>query len=199
MIAVLTGDVKNSRADTSLTWLKLLKEGLNRYGKEPKEWEIYRGDSFQLEVSPGEALEASIYLKANLKQIKNIDVRIAIGLGQKHHDAAKITESNGTAFTNSGKCFEQLKKKTLAIQSLDTAFDTQLNLLIELASLTMNNWTPTIAKTIKTALENPGLTQVALAKELEKSQGNISEELSRSGYDGIKQLLEYYQNQVTLL
>lgn len=199
MIAVLTGDVKNSRADPSVTWLNLLKEGLGRYGKEPKAWEVYRGDSFQLEVPPEEALKASLFIKATLKQLKNTDVRIAIGLGQKHHNAAKITESNGTAFTNSGSCFEQLKKKTLAIQSQNTAFDMQFNLLISLALLTINNWTPTLARTIKTAFENPELNQVALAQRLKKSQGNISEELSRSGYDEIKQLLKYYHDQVTKL
>ena len=72
MIAVLTGDIINSREDQSPKWLIALKEGLNQYGKEPQDWEIYRGDSFQLETTPSKALQAAIHIKAAMKQTKNI-------------------------------------------------------------------------------------------------------------------------------
>lgn len=196
MIAVLTGDIKNSRDDKSLKWLTLLKDCLNKYGEESKGWEIYRGDSFQLETSPKKALEASIYIKACIKQIKNLDVRIAIGLGEKLQPSKKITEANGSAFINSGACFEDLRKKTLAIKSPKVSFNAQQNLLLELALLTMNNWTPAISKTVKTAMDNPSLNQVELAKKLGKSQGNISEELTKSGYDEIKKMMHFYTAQL---
>tara|TARA_B110000305_G_C19373082_1_gene605540 strand:- start:790 stop:930 length:141 start_codon:yes stop_codon:yes gene_type:complete len=46
MIAVITGDIINSRKGEVERWIGPLKETLNRYGVEPKNWEIYRGDSF---------------------------------------------------------------------------------------------------------------------------------------------------------
>lgn len=199
MTAVLTGDVKNSREDKSPRWLANLKEGLNKYGKEPKDWEIYRGDSFQLEVDPKDALKAAMHIKAFMKQTKNIDVRIAIGLGEKTYGTKKITESNGTAFVNSGKCFEELKKKTLAIKSFDQIFDKRMNLLIELALLTMNHWSPAISKTVKTAMEHSALNQKELAKLLGKSQGNISEELNRGGFEEIQKLMDTYQTEIKTL
>ena len=37
MVAVLTGDIINSREDKSPNWLIALKQGLNHYGKEPQD------------------------------------------------------------------------------------------------------------------------------------------------------------------
>jgi len=50
MIAILTGDIINSREGETLNWLNILKEVLKQYGSTPKDWEIYRGDSFQLSI-----------------------------------------------------------------------------------------------------------------------------------------------------
>ena len=189
---IITGDVINSRETQSGIWLPYLKEGLNAYGNTPKQWEIYRGDSFQLEVPPKEALKAAIFIKACLKQQGGIDARMAIGLGEKDYDADNITESNGTAFVRSGECFQNLKKQTLGIQSEVEAFDTPMNLMIKLALLTMDHWLPATARIVKIALEHPKANQKALAALLGKSQSTISEALLRAGFDEIKQLMHFY-------
>ena len=199
MIAILTGDIKNSSEHKASKWLPLLKQALARYGKEPIDWEIYRGDSFQLQTIPENALEAAIYIKASIKQIRHMDVRIAIGLGEKNYEAPKITESNGPAFVNSGQCFENLKKQNLGIRTSNKKFDEQINLLLELALLTMDNWTPAISKTVKCAMENPRMNQKELASLLNKSQGNISEELNKAGFDEVKKMIQFYNNQLTQL
>ena len=49
-VAIITGDIIDSRKVKPETWLPALKMALSTYGKEPKHWEIYRGDSFQLEI-----------------------------------------------------------------------------------------------------------------------------------------------------
>ena len=199
MIAILTGDIKNSSEHKASKWLPLLKQALARYGKEPIDWEIYRGDSFQLQTIPENALEAAIYIKASIKQIRHMDVRIAIGLGKKNYEAPKITESNGPAFVNSGQCFENLKKQNLGIRTSNKKFDEQINLLLELALLTMDNWTPAISKTVKCAMENPGMNQKELASLLNKSQGNISEELNKAGFDEVKKMIHFYKAQLAQL
>jgi len=177
--------------------MPLLKDILKRYGPEPTQWEIYRGDSFQLEVAPAEALKAAILIKASIKQVKELDVRIAIGIGDKTYASKKITESNGSAFVNSGKCFEQLKKNSLALKSPFADFDNQMNLLLELALLTMNNWTPKSSEIIKAALENPNATQKKLAGLLNKTQSTISEGLNKTGYEAIMRMEKHYQKQMT--
>lgn len=196
MTSILTGDIINSKELSPKKWMKSLKQVLNDLAKENSGWEIYRGDSFQLEVLPELALEAVIRIKAAIKQYKDLDVRIAIGIGDKTYTAKRITESNGTAFVNSGECFETLKKSTLAIKTANTSFDYTMNMIFQLASLVINNWTVNSSILIKTVLENPKLNQKELSKLLDKSQSNISEGLTRSGYDEILQLLVFYKHKI---
>lgn len=199
MTSIITGDIINSKGSNPKIWLDALKAILNSYGNEPEQWEIFRGDSFQLEVKPEEALEAAILIKATIKQFKKIDIRLAIGLGEKSYSSKKITEANGTAFVNSGECFEDLKKTTLAIKSSFKSFDTKMNIMFELILLTINNWTTTSAKLIKTALENPELNQAQLATLFGTTQGNISKGLKRGGFDEVLKLLQYYKTQIQTL
>ena len=200
MEAIITGDLINSRQVEPNEWMPALKIVLKKYGREPKNWEIFRGDSFQLNTKPEDALMAAILIKAEIKQWKNLDVRIGIGLGEITYQAAKITESNGTAFLNSGECFEELKKQTLAIKTPNKDLNTTLNLMIELASLTIDRWTETAAKLIKIKIENPNVNQKDLANLLNKTaQGTISEGLKRGGYDEIQKLLNYYKLKISEL
>ncbi len=196
MIAVLTGDIVNSQEHEVTNWLKALKEILSIYGTTPKQWEIFRGDSFQLTVKPEIALLTALHIKATIKQIKDLDVRIAVGLGEENYNSQNITESNGTAYINSGKCFENLQKQTLAVASGNTNFDETINLMLNLSALTTNNWTPAVAEAIKTAIEYPQKNQKELAKLLSKSQSNVSELLNRGSLDEILKLNNYYKQHI---
>lgn len=199
MTSIITGDIINSKESSPKEWLYALKSILGNYGSTPKQWDIYRGDSFQLEVPPKDALRACLLIKSTIKQFKNLDVRLAIGIGDKTFHSEKITESNGTAFINSGECFEILKKTTLAIKSPYDAFDNSLNIMLELAQLTINHWTITSATLVKTTLTHPDLNQKQLADLLDKTQGNISQGLKRAGFEEISKLLEYYKTQIQTL
>ncbi len=199
MVAVLTGDIINSKQGKTPDWLKNLKETLNTFGQEPTQWEIYRGDSFQLETSPLKALEAALFIKANIKKEKHLDVRIAIGIGDKTYISEQITTSNGTAFSNSGECFDRLKKMNLAIQTPWPTFDEQINLLLELALLTINGWLPATATIVSFALAHQELNQKQLAKALKKSQSSISEALSRAGYDELLKMINSYKKNLKQL
>ena len=199
MTSVITGDIINSKKASPNEWLEALKSILNRYGNSPATWEIYRGDSFQLEVIPSQALEACILIKATIKQFDHIDVRLAIGIGDKTYHSEKITESNGSAFVHSGKCFENLKKTTLALKSPFDAFDNTVNLMLELALLTLDSWTNNSAMLVKTALENPNYNQNQIASILQKTQGNISQGLKRAGFYEIVKLMQYFKTQIQTL
>ncbi|WP_241448694.1 SatD family protein [Aquimarina pacifica] len=196
MISIITGDIINSRKVEPQLWLSSLKTELNKYGAQPSQWEIYRGDSFQLEVPVNKALEAAILIKATIKQYKPLDVRMAIGIGNKTFQNNTIKESNGSAFINSGECFEQLKKHTLAIKSPWSDFDVSMNTMIQLGNLTMDNWSPEYSKIMKTALEYPDMTQQQLASLLDKTQSTISAGLKRVGHDEVKKMITYYQNYI---
>lgn len=199
MIAVITGDVINSREGKPTDWLKGLKEVLNQYGEIPAEWEIFRGDSFQLKVKPENALTVVLHIKAALKLSARKDVRIAIGIGLEKHKAKKITESNGEAYVYSGECFESLKKQTIAINTGNKNIDATINLMLMLALLTADNWSPTVSEIIKTAIENPEKIQKEIAEKLKKTQSTVSAALKRGGYDEILKLNQYFQYQISSL
>jgi hypothetical protein len=171
----------------------------NTIGESPKTWEIYRGDSFQIEISNVEnALLFGIKLKAILKKIKNLDVRIAIGIGSKNNDYKNITEGSGAVFLFSGLAFDTLlKKQNLAIVSQDKDFDNLFNMSLALALLTMDNWTVNSADFVAKYLENPNTTQKVIAKELNISESSASERRKRAGLDEILQLEKLYRNLIT--
>ena len=192
--SIITGDVVNSRKVDPQLWLPVLKDVLQRFGQEPNQWEIFRGDSFQLELAPENALEAALLIKATMKQFNKLDVRTAIGIGDKTYTTGKITESNGTAFLNSGDCFDSLKKEKLAILTPWVDFNYEMSVYLQLmSSLLMDKWTIASAHFIRIMLENSDLTQLELAVKLNKPQSNISIGLKRAGYDEVRKVLDMYR------
>ncbi|WP_026777690.1 hypothetical protein [Polaribacter sp. Hel_I_88] len=195
MTSILTGDIINSREVDSNEWLPLIKSAFQTIGRSPKIWEIYRGDSFQIEIeNVKDSLLFAIKLKATLKKIKKLDVRIAIGIGEKNDSYTNITEGNGEAFIYSGLAFDTLlKKQNLAITSSDKEFDSICNTSFALALLTMDNWTVNSADFVLKYLENPSTTQKLIAKELNISESSASERRKRAGLDEIMQLENLYR------
>jgi predicted XRE-type DNA-binding protein len=60
-----------------------------------------------------------------------------------------------------------------------------------------NNWTTTSAEIIKKAIENPDMNQKELAMALNrKSQSSISASLKRAGYEELKNVIEYYKQEI---
>lgn len=182
MIAVLTGDIVNSRSVKSpQEWQDLLKFSLNSISE--KRWEIYRGDGFQAELTnPLGALKSALYVKACVKTIKGLDVRLAIGIGKMGFTANKVSESYGDAYINSGERFELLKKdKTrLAISTDNEKFDEEFNLYFKLALTFMDNWTQNSALLVKTFFENENSSQKELGALLGISQSSTSERFNRA-------------------
>lgn len=198
--AVITGDIIGSRSTKPQIWLKELKGILVDFGKEKTYWEIFRGDSFQLLTDTKSALKRAFIIKSTIKSIKNLDVRLAIGIGEVDFHAKKITESNGNAFVRSGESFENLKKSTIAIQTGNHGFDEFFNIGLDLAAFIAESWQPATAEVVKNALLNPDLTQTELAQKLnKKSQGTISSALKRSGFDEISGLIKLYEKEIKKL
>lgn len=200
MVSILTGDIINSRKVSVETWIELLKAALQASGSK-KKWEIYRGDSFQLELNPEDALLTAIYIKACLKTIKHIDARIAIGIGKKNYTAEKVSESNGEAFVFSGEKLEELKKEriSLAIQTNWDQFDYEMNVAIRLALIAIDNWSPVSAEMVKLSIENAGISQIELAELSKKSQSTVSEALKRARFAEILELDNLYRKKLTHL
>lgn len=203
MVTIITGDIIKSRAvEHPSQWLKPLKEALSYLQPNSKLWEIYRGDSFQIEIQDlNNGFEAVMYLKSSIKTIKGLDVRLAIGIGNKSYNADSITESNGEAFQFSGDTLESLKKEklNLKIKTPKPEIDKALNLYFKLALIAMDNWTVNSAEVVKLSLKYPEARQAELGQMLNINQTAISHRQKRSYLDHLKELNKMYIQKINLL
>lgn len=201
MIVILTGDIINSRKASSKKWMEDLKSIFQTIGKSPNDWEIYRGDEFQLEIKNIEdALTIAFQIKAFFKSI-DLDVRMSLGFGDKTHKTRKLTESNGSAFIRSGETFETLKKQklNLAINSGNLALDEELNLMLKLSLSFMDNWLQQSAEFVLVAIKNPTLSQEELGEILGINQAAVSRRQKRSNYELLLQVNHYFRKKIKTL
>ena len=196
MIAIITGDIINSRQVSRTLWSNAIKKILRRHGKWPRDWEIYRGDSFQLACAPEDALEVAIHIKATIRQVEKLDVRMAIGIGERGTSSKRITESTGPAFERSGSCFDALGKKTLAIASPWHHFDETFNLYFGFLDLVTFRWTVSRSRLISYVIEHPKKSQKQVAKKFKKSQSTLSESFKQSGWAETHALISLYQKRI---
>ncbi|UOB18225.1 SatD family protein [Abyssalbus ytuae] len=203
MTSVITGDIVNSRTITEPEkWLTVLKNILSELAVNDKNWEIYRGDSFQIEIPDIEkAFEAAVYIKAGIKMIKGLDVRMAIGIGNKLYSGNKVSESGGEAFVFSGEKFESLRKKktNLAIKTPLKKINHELNLYFKLCLIAMNNWTPNSAEIVKLSIKHPSKSQEELGKLINIKQNTVSERQKRAYLEEIKDVDLMYREIISQL
>ncbi|MEO5789084.1 MAG: SatD family protein [Gelidibacter sp.] len=203
MTSILTGDIIKSRSiKNSEIWLSTLKAALTMCSQDTSLWEIYRGDSFQLEMKNiSESLKAALYIKACIKTIKGLDVRIAIGIGEKTFSGKSIVESNGEAFQFSGETLEYLKKEkvNLKIKTTNEQLNQELNLYFKLALAIMDNWTTNSAEIVKLYMEQPNALQEELGKHIGINQNAVSSRQKRAHLDLIMQLEQLYRQKTIQL
>jgi len=200
MKAVITGDIVNSQSIEPQIWLNALEDVLGQ--RNPAVWEIYRGDEFQFLLEDAKAsLIKALEIKARIKMIKGLDVRISIGLGSQDFKTDKVSQSNGTAFVNSGRQLEKIKneKINLGISSGIIKFDDEFNLIFKWLGTTSDDWSVVSAEIIYLTIQNLGLTQEDLAKKLKVSQSSISQRLKRAQYYLIKETDQYFRKKVAEL
>lgn len=198
MIAIITADIIKSTLAESGVWLEVVKRELNRLGSNPQDWEIYRGDSFQCVVEPADAILSSIKLKAALRSTANVDIRIAVGLGDKTYDSDRITESRGSAFVHSGAKFEMLRKEkqNIAIRSDYDNFDAEINLYLKLGLIAMDNWTKNSAEIVNLMLDNPDLSQIDIGQLIGIKQTSVSLRLKRAYFYELMEMNAMYKTKL---
>ena len=201
MICILTGDIKGSRKAKSKNWLAELKELFLQFGKNPADWEIYRGDEFQIEIKDcEEALLIAFQIKAFLRTI-SLDARMSIGIGEKTSKAKRISESNGSAFVYSGEALDVMKKNkiNLVVQSADNQFNKDMNLLIRLGLSFMDNWLAQQAEYVLLAINNPKLSQEEMGEILKINQAAVSKRRKRANFDLMLEINLAYVEKLKML
>jgi len=203
MTSVITGDIIKSKAqDNPEVWIKMLKKALSSLNDNKAFWEIYRGDSFQIEITDSyKSFISAVYIKACVKMIKGLDVRLAIGIGNKTYQGKKVSESNGEAFVFSGETLETLKKdkQNLRVKTKSSKLNEELNLCFKLALTFMDNWTVNSAEIVKLSIENPNALQYELATMLGTKQEAVSKRLKRAYFEEIQELDLLYREKIDTL
>ncbi|ROH99725.1 SatD family protein [Chryseobacterium daecheongense] len=201
MIAVITGDIINSQHADTEVWITRLKNLLENWGSSPLAWEIYRGDEFQLKCKIDDVFWHFLAIKSLIKSQENLDVRIAIGIGEENFSSEKITESNGTAYVNSGRLLNDLKNDghTVAIKTTNDTVDRDLNILLKWSSKDFDNWTMATAEIIHEMIMKKDITQEDLAKKFAISQSSVSQRLKRANYDLIVETNQYFKKKISEL
>lgn len=201
MIAVITGDIINSQHADTEVWITKLKDLLENWGNAPQVWEIYRGDEFQFKCNIDDVFWHFLAIKSLIKSQENLDVRIAIGIGLENFSSEKITESNGSAYVNSGRLLNDLKSDgdTVSIKTSNDAIDRDLNILLKWASKDFDNWTMATAEIIHEMIMNQDYTQEDLAKKFTISQSSISQRLKRANYELIVETNHYFKKKISEL
>lgn len=195
MVAVLTADIIDSARRPAAEWLGPLREMLGEMGRNPADWEIYRGDEIQLRTSPERALLIAVRLKALLRSLPGLDIRIAMGLGDESFRAERVGESNGTAYQRSGRAFGKLREQRshMLVDSGQEEADRVLNLLLKMALQFMDQWTRVSAESVALALAHPEASQQELANRLGIRQSAVSQRQTRARLDLVEELLAYYR------
>lgn len=201
MIAVLTGDIINSQHADTEVWITKLKNLLEHWGSSSLVWEIYRGDEFQFKCNIDDAFWRFLAIKSLIKSQENLDVRIAIGIGEENFSSEKITESNGTAYVNSGRLLNDLKSDghTVAIKTSNDNVDRDLNILLKWSSKDFDNWTMATSEIIHEMIMKQDITQEDLAKKFAISQSSISQRLKRANYELIVETNQYFRKKISEL
>ena len=201
MRAIITRDIINSQETDSENWLPKLKELLGKWGKTPTDWEVYRGDEFQLKCSIDAVFWKALSIKSLIKQFENLDVRIAIGIGEEQYSSEKITESNGTAYVNSGRLLNEIKNegKTFAIKTPNEGINADFNILFKWSSLDFDSWTVAVSEIVHLLMMDKNLTQDDLAKKLNISQSSVSQRIKRANFDLILETDYYFRKKIAEL
>ncbi|CAM3027213.1 MarR family transcriptional regulator [Chryseobacterium flavum] len=201
MIAVITGDIINSQHADTEVWITKLKNLLENWGSTPQTWEIYRGDEFQFKCNIDDVFWYFLAIKSIIKSQENLDVRMAIGIGEESFSSEKITESNGTAYVHSGRLLNDLKSDghTVAIKTSNESVDRDLNILLKWASKDFDNWTMATAEIIHEMIMNQDITQEDLAKKFTISQSSVSQRLKRANYELIVETNQYFRKKISEL
>ncbi|WP_418992428.1 hypothetical protein [Alistipes sp.] len=203
MKGVITGDIVRSTAVGPALRTRLL-EAVRKTAQELEmlsdlKIELYRGDSFQILVDdPVQALRIAVLLRAGLRcntpdrEKSRWDARLAVGVGEIEYASGEVATSDGPAFRNSGREFDELGKKRLAVRTPWPEVNDELRVSTAFADDVISGWTPRQSPALYLSLLHP-MNQREIAAVLSQSGQNVSKLLGAGREPLIRLYLERYE------
>ena len=210
MRAVITADIidytklNSKEANEVLNAIHTLNntEGISRTNLNSK-FSIKRGDNIQGEINNvADALRVALILKATVNKIlfnkdsnrkPNVDVRIAIGIGEIETIRSTVGESTGEAYILSGRTLDKMKddKRIFSIKASNEELNKELDVCFKLLEVIMNSWKITSFEVLYSKLM--GIDEAELCKQLKVSQPAITGRKKSMGWSAIESLLNRFE------
>jgi hypothetical protein len=227
-VAIITGDLIGSskygpgQRETAIRTLKqTLEEEREPGAKTVLRYEMYRGDSAQIEVLQVEkALALAILLRAALKKMpygpkdgdtgagkhagkapavsgrSYADIRLAVGIGEAAFGQARVVEADGEAYRLSGRTLDAMKKKgqKLIIQSAEETFNQEYEVQCKLLDVIIDKWSTAAAEVVFWLLK--GLKDIEIAEHLGISQPAVSFRKKTAGWEAINLMIQGFESKI---
>lgn len=202
MKGIITGDIIGSTSIPS-EQRQLLPDAVMQAAADlerisPLKCELFRGDSFQVMVEQPElSLTIAVLMRAGLKRrtphdSKSAwDARIAVGIGDVDYESEHLTVSDGEAFHYSGREFDKLGKRNLAVLTRWDEVNDELSVSTSFADDIINGWTVSQAEAVYLSL-GERMAQKDIALQLGKTKQNVSKLLASAKEPLISLYLERF-------
>ena len=158
---------------------------------------IKRGDSIQGEISnPAKALKIALLLKTAVRKLKlenkNLDIRIAIGVGNIENKRNSIDESFGEAYIYSGRSLDAMKndRRVFVVKTNNETVNEELDVELILLEAIMSGWKTTSAEVLYYTLL--GFNETEIAEKLNVSQSAINQRKKTAGWVAVEALVNRY-------
>lgn len=188
MKGIITGDIIGSTSIPS-GQRQLLPDAVTQAAADlerisPLKCELFRGDSFQIMVErPELSLTIAVLMRAGLKRRTPRDnrtawdARMSVGIGDVDYESEHLTVSDGEAFHYSGREFDKLGKRNLAVRTRWDDVNEELAVSTSFADDIINGWTVNQAEAVCLSLGD-GMAQKDIAVQLGKTKQNVSKLLA---------------------
>ena len=208
LYAVLTGDLIGSsksspeRLEATMDNIATTAQFLAEYTGEKTRFTRYRGDGWQLTLSPAFYLRALALILAKLKADRQtLSTRIGIGIGSvDSFGTTDLRDAQGAAFVLSGRALDSLTRDHSLMLSAETLANAiqekrteRLRGTIEWSDAAMlpmfgfiaRRWSAAQAEAMAIALENDHQTQATIAAKLGITRQALNIRLTGAGYGPI--------------
>ena len=201
VIAVITGDIVDSRALSQSTFRQVMGnlESLLQVfqARSLCEFDIFRGDSFQLTTAAEQAATMATQIDLTLRSAEPaVEVRQCIGLGLGGAYQASVKRATGPAYLLSGHGLDEMKGRGLKVCSDNVPFQTHCDLMTRFFDSHLARLTAVQAAVVVAYLNEDNKSHEHLASVLDKKRSNVTRILNASQYHLITDYLIYYAEQV---
>ncbi|MDE6552990.1 MAG: hypothetical protein K2K98_08545 [Muribaculaceae bacterium] len=160
--------------------------------------EIFRGDSFQIQIhdiaaSAKSAIAIRAWLRCQAITGKTpLDARLAIGIGEADYQSNSLSTSDGEAYRLSGRLLDSMQKARLGIATPWPKVNEELTLATAFVDDIVTSWTPNQSKIMLLLLQT-SKSHIELAQTLDISRQMVDKSLKASKEDLIESYLERFK------